>query len=384
MRKILSIATLAVLTLASCTNAEFKAEDNIVYFDIAASGVKSAQISTTAGKVETSMLVRIADKLATDVTIEVGFDNAMVDEFNKVNGTDYVALPEDIYPENPKLVIPAGEVGATLNLSISNVPSDGATYALPVKIVGCSSAEVPVSKVQGKFLYILTSPLFTNVPTMKPTKSNDKITALPEGDWGVTVENWTLEFWVKMDGYYINNQALFDSGNNSKGCELYVRFGDANYPYNYLQAKIAGNNDISTARDWDANRWYHVAIVCSKDDKMVRIYRDCVVVAEGGVTYPGDGLFKIDHLAMISSGTSYFRNYCSMGQVKFWKVARTVQELKDNMYFSANPKNPNLIAYWPMNEGQGSNFADVTGNGHDASGPASIVSQWLNNVDFKN
>lgn len=378
------MAALAALTLASCTNAEYKAKDNIVYFDIAASGAKSAQISTTQGKVETSMLVRIADRVEEDVTIEIGFDNAMVDEFNKVNGTDYVALPEEIYPENPTVTVLAGEVGATLNLKIENIPSDGATYALPVKIVGCSSAEIPISKVQGQFLYILTSPLYTSVPTFKPTRSDDKIQAEPQTEWGLTVENWTIEFWVKMDGYYVNNQAIIDSGNGSKGCELYVRFGDANAPYNYMQAKIAGNNDISTARDWEANRWYHVAIVCSKDDQQVRIYRDCQVVAEGGVTYPSDGLFRIDKFMMISSGTSYFRNNCTIGQVKFWKVVRTVQEMKDNMYFSANPKNTNLIAYWPMNEGMNTDFADVTGNGHDAHGPISILTKWNHDVDFKN
>ena len=54
------------------------------------------------------------------------------------------------------------------------------------------------------------------------------------------------------------------------------------------------------------------------------------------------------------------------------------------MYFAINAKNPDLIGYWPMDEGSGNTFKDITGNGHDAVAGDGIVNSWIPNVDFKN
>ena len=66
------------------------------------------------------------------------------------------------------------------------------------------------------------------VPVLRGSAGN--VTTLPETDWGITVDAWTLEAGVRMDGYGINNQAIFTSGSNDH--EIYIRFGDANRPYN--------------------------------------------------------------------------------------------------------------------------------------------------------
>jgi hypothetical protein len=52
------------------------------------------------------------------------------------------------------------------------------------------------------------------------------------------------------------------------------------------------------------------------------------------------------------------------------------------MYFSVNPKNPELIGYWPMDKGDGSEFSDITGNGHDATAATGVVQRWEHNVRF--
>ena len=54
-----------------------------------------------------------------------------------------------------------------------------------------------------------------------PAKSEDA------ADWGVETNAWTLEAWVWMSAFPINNQAIFNAP-VSKGTEIYIRFGDAN------------------------------------------------------------------------------------------------------------------------------------------------------------
>lgn len=386
-------AAAAAMLLAGCENADYKPKENIIYFEAAANGEKSQMVTLEGQSVDLPMLVRLAQKVDQDVEVQIVFDPAQIDEFNSMNGTDYLPVPESALPSDGKVIIPKGEVGVTYNLHVSSFESDGATYAVPVRIASSSAAGIPISSVQSKFVYVLTIPLSVTVPTMKP-QSSSPIVADPTSDWGIEVDDWTIETWVRMDGFIINNQAIFTSGNSSKGCEIYVRFGDANRPYNYMQAKIMGNNDISTERDWEANKWYHVAIVCTKADSKVTIYRDGVKIKEAGVTYPADGKCKIDMFQMVSSGNMYFRNNCMMGQVKLWKVARTQKEILDNMYFSVNPSNPNLIGYWPLDkninvvDGVVNNdeviFEDITGNGHNAVCPLGMVNAWTENVNFKN
>ena len=52
-------------------------------------------------------------------------------------------------------------------------------------------------------------------------------------------------------------------------------------------------------------------------------------------------------------------------EVRVWSVARSEQEIWDNMY-DVDPKTPGLIGYWKFDEGQGNVIRDWTGNGNDA------------------
>jgi hypothetical protein len=85
---------------------------------------------------------------------------------------------------------------------------------------------------------------------------------------------------------------------------------------------------------------------------------------------------------MIGSGASYFPDLCAMSQLRFWKVARTQAQIKNNMYFEIDPANPDLIGYWPMNEGEGNIFNDITGNGNHAVAGGHILQTWEHNIRF--
>ena len=314
--------------------------------------------------------------------VKVNFNPAILDQLNSAGGTDYLHVEEGLLPKDASVTIPAGSVSASYQLHIDDFETNGATYAIAVQLGDVvRGGDIPVSSQQGHYVYILSEPLIVSVPVMQPAGS-EMVTAAPAGDWGIQTEDWTIEAWVRMNGFSINNQALFDSGNRDKGCEIYIRFGDANRPYNYLQAKILGHNGMDSARDFDPNKWYHLAIVCTKSDKTVRIYRNGELIISEGVTYPADGIVHISHFDMISSSRQYFRNECAMSQVRLWKVGRTQQEIQNNMYFSVNAKNPDLIAYWPMDEGEGTTFKDITGNGHDATTESSLVRRWEHDIRF--
>ncbi len=194
---------------------------------------------------------------------------------------------------------------------------------------------------------------------------------------GITTTQWSLECWARMSAYSKNNQAIFNTGSGDH--EIYIRFGDANRPYNYLQIKTLGGQ-VQTSADLEANKWYHWAFVY--DGTTLTIFQNGEEKIKFDPPAPNGGSVRFDFLQMISSGSTYFPDRCAMSQVRLWKTAITQTQIKNNMYYSINPANPDLILYLPLDEGDGTEFEDITGNGHDAKATAGILQGWEHNIRF--
>lgn len=365
---------LSAFLLTGCENADYKTQDNSLYISDAAGTAKAVTI-TMDGGADISIAIRLANKLAEDVEVEIGFAPEILESYNADNGTEYEALPMDKLPKGVTVTIPAGEIGTVYQLHIDDFATNGITYAIPLALGNVLKGNVTKSVVQSKFIYVLSKPLNVSVPVMKPY-SKELAQTDPDTDWGVSVETYTLEAWVRMSRLNRNNQAIFNVRANN---EVYVRFGDANSPYNYLQVKAHGDGGTETARDWNTNQWYHVAIVY--DGNELIIYRDGVRVAGKQVPVPKGGMI-INGLQIVSSSATYFPAECGMSQIRFWNYARSATEIQNNMFFEANPKNPNLIALWPLDEGEGNIFRDATGKGRDMTADNGLIRRWEHNVRF--
>ena len=385
MKYILSniIIASAVLLFTGCENAEYKVTENSIYLIDAVKTEKSTIIKMEDGA-DIQISVRLAQQTTSDVEVGITFKPENIAQYNKINGTEYESIPEDLLPKNVTVTIPAGEISAGYKLHIDKFNTGRITYAVPVELGEVIKGDIAKSNTQGKFIYVLAKPLITSVPIMKgygPENNAEKITGAPAENWGIQTPQWTLETWVRMDGFTKNNQAIFDTGSydTEKGrYAIYIRFGDANGPYNYLQVKIY-NGQIETAKDLTPNTWYHFAFVF--DGSIFTIYRNGIKdVSFTPASIPD--VAKFDYLKMISSSATYFKNNCSMSQIRLWKVARTETEIANNMYYEVNPANPNLIAYWPMNEGSGATFADITKNGHDLTADSHIIQGCDHDIRF--
>jgi hypothetical protein len=335
-----------------------------------------------AAGTDVNVTVRLSKQVDYDVKVEVSLNPDLLDQFNDANSTSYLLLPSNHFQWTDKtiLTIPAGEIGATLKIHVDNFDTQGKRYALPVVLNNVIQGDVSKSASQSQFVYVIAKPLITSVPVMKAVDGVG-VRAAPTTKWGITTPQWSIEMWVRMSGYTKNNQAIFDNAGGDN--EIYIRFGDANAPYNYLQIKFNGDGGKQTERDLVAGVWYHWAFVY--DGSVFTLYRN----GEEDFKFdpPALGDVHINGAAWISSGITYFPDQCAMSQLRFWKTAITQTQIKNNMYYEVDPTNPNLIAYWPMNEGSGDVFKDVTGNGHDAtasvtSANAHTIQRWEHDVRF--
>lgn len=379
MKKTIKIFVLALLSSAlfSCQDAPLQTIDNMVYISDAANGRIT---STLMGEESTEVLfsVRLAHALDKDVKVTISMDPSVLEKYNKTYGTNFRHVEAENIDVQPLVVIPAGSVASDpIKITILPFETMGAQYAVAIKV--SSNGDVPVADESSKFIVQLVKPLKQLVP--KFAYQNAMQAAPITEDWNYELMNYTLEWWVRMTGKYsvdqglnINNQAIINSGSGTRGCELYIRFGDLvyssgwSYDNRFLQIKTMGGQfdtgNPTQGKALTSGRWYHFAITYDGNKGESILYQDGVAVntLNTGAGRP----MWIDRFQMCSSGSQYFPNYAEMCQVRLWKTTRTADQIAKNMRSEVEYTNPDLIMYLPMNEGPGTTtLNDVTGNGHN-------------------
>ena len=379
MKKTIKIFALGLLSAAffSCQDAKLPAIDNMVYISDAANG-RISSVLMSEGNTEVIFSVRLAQAVSEDVKVTVSMDPSVLENYNNTYGTTYRHVDAENIEAPAMAVIPAGSVSSDpIKVSILPFETMGAQYALSIRVT--SNGDIPVAEESSKYIIQLMKPLKQLVPKFR---YDNAMQAAPiTSDWNLELMNYTLEWWVRMTGKYsddqglnINNQAIINSGSGTRGCELYIRFGDLiyssgwSYDNRFLQIKTMGGQfdtgNPTQGKALTSGKWYHFAITYDGNKGESILYQDGVPVNTLN-TGAGRAMW-IDRFQMCSSGSQYFPNQAEMCQVRLWKTTRTADQISKNMRSEVEYKHPDLLMYIPMNEGPGATtLADVTENGHD-------------------
>lgn len=354
MKTYLMACAALTLMVSGCDNADNKVIDNAIYWEEASNAVATKITVDPQADVTASLTARIARALDVDVTAEIEIDPELLKAYNEANVTTYDVLPAEFCTYDKNIVIKAGEVAENINFVIKPYSSGkDITYALPVSIK--TKGGVSTIGESYKYILLLNQPLIQSVPKLNYTNMPKTDKDIP---WNVTTNEWSIETWVQMDAFRINNQAIINSG--GKGSEVYIRFGDAPIPYNSLQIKTMGSQ-VNTTTLFEPNKWYHIAITYNASG-LVTIYvngvKDVTVQTSGGAT-------NFEQMQIVSSGEDWFWDNCMMAQLRLWKVAITPTQIQSNMYYGVRSDDPNLLGYWRLDEGEGTVFYDCTANKHD-------------------
>lgn len=370
----LNILALGVIAAAftSCNDAKYDVIDNRVYIAEAASSPLGDILMGTVGTPMTApVTVRLAQATDHAVTVKLGLSQANLDAYNQRNQTTYEMVPEQYVSVPTEAVIEAGQVSVSVPIQIIGFKGEGGVdYAVSVAISDPQGMEMTQST--NAYIYALAAPLKQYVPGFK---WNNGCRLQPAStDWGLSLMNYTLEWWSNCNGYTINNQALFG---NADTPELYIRFGDliyssgGSYQNNFLQVKTFGGQfdtgNPTTGNGLEPGTWYHFALTYDAATGTSLLYKNGAQVAQL-VTAAGAPMI-INHLNMFDSGSQYFRDIVQMAQVRLWNVTRTPDQIAGFMRKEVKYTDPNLILYLPMSEIveiEGKNaFMDVTGHGHN-------------------
>lgn len=372
--KVLALGFVA-LSFTACDDAKNNVIDNMVYISEASSESSSEVVVGKTGEKSTANIsVRMAQKAIADTKVRLALAPAALDAFNKRNDTEYAIIPDQYISFPAEVTIPAGSAMTEVEIEVTSFDGEaGVDYAAPIQLTEADGLQV--SPGSGSYIITLGKTLTQKAPKFFYDNAM-------KVEWNGTEElsNLTLEWWARVEnrygngGFSVNNQALFDFKANH---ELYVRFGDIVYAdaygrnlYNFLQIKTMGidaNYDSGDPNKKPLNwgEWIHFAHTFDGATGEVILYVNGVEVNRNN---GGAGKkFEITGLSMCSSGSTYFRDYIELAQVRLWRTTRSASQIAKFMKKEVKYTDPNLVLYLPMNEGEGSMLNDVTGNGHNVT-----------------
>lgn len=368
-KNILFAVALTVLSLSSCQQ-KYSVIDNMVYLKDAEK-TASKKLTINDEGAETVLVSRLGQKADVDVNVEYAIDPSFVDEYNRVNGTDYLALPEEYcsFSEN-MATIKAGEINSvpvTLSIKpLDNKIDPSKKYAVPVSIV--NSEGVETMKSSSSMVIILDQIITTSVLNLSKAKIG--LTGNPlVGSY----QTWTIEWLFNKYNLGKNNTNWNLKSADNKAL-VYTRTGDVGHPAGEFMIKV-GTDQVRMESLLETNKWYHMAVVY--DGSSFKFYLNGELQLTKAAACAGQ-TFDIAYIDFGNVKEAYnFNGYVS--ELRLWSVPRSQTEVQNNMYV-VSPDSKGLEIYWKCNDGSGTTIHDYSGN--ERHGTLSSAETWMTDVKF--
>ena len=373
-----------------------------------------------------------------DVQVSFEVDPSLVGTYNARYGTQWPMLDAKYYALSTETAtIPAGRtVSEVVTLQLRELMGEGEeqtgalpldeTYLVPVRISGASmeilgGSDVAYFVVKRSSAITVAAQLgegnWINFPTL------DKYGANSQAWNGLTAV--TYEALIYIDQFATST--VTSDGNTNKvsissimGVEQYLllRIGDTNFERQQLQFDGSGSGSqfgkfpgSDVTKNLETGRWYHVACTYDQATQTVRIYVDGKIQSEEtdvGISIPSKknqinlamralydlwntapddqksqyetedtGYNELGDAYQFFIGKSYDEYRPLNGKIaeaRVWSVARTPEQIWENMYDIENPADdPTLLGYWKFNEGTGNTVKDYSMYGNDGVAETDIV-----------
>lgn len=435
-------ALLAVLTGCERFDADDHKFGNVVYLNVSqTSPVQLATFSNNRATYDCTLQAALTYPAGQDVQVSLEVDPSLVADYNARYGTQWPMLDAKYYAlSSETATIPAGRTASdVVTLQLRELMGEGEeqtgalpldeTYLVPIRISGASidvlgGSDVAYYVVKRSSAITVAAQLgagnWINFPTL------DKYGANSQAWNGLTA--MTYEALIYIDEFATQDETSTPvSISTIMGVEQYLllRLGDTNFERQQLQfdgsgsgsqfGKIPGKDAM---KNLEAGRWYHVACTYDQTTQTVRIYVDGQIQSEEtgvGISIPSEknrinlamralydlwntaseaekpqyetddtGYDKLGDAYQFFIGKSYNEYRPLNGKIaeaRVWSVARTPEQIWENMYDIENPADdPSLLGYWKFNEGAGNTVKDYSMYGNDGVAETDIV--WPSGIEI--
>ena len=404
---------LAVVALCGCDRfavAEHTFE-NSVYLNVSATDqVQLTTFSNNLQELTKEVIVTLAYPAKEAVAATVSIDESLIATYNEKHGTSLRMLPSKYIDfASANVSIPAGKTTSeTVAVKLKGLMGEGEeqagalavdeTYLLPLRI-SSSSMKIMESSAIAYYL-VRRSSAITSAASLHDNWINFPLLDVPDSPQanaynGLTAV--TYEALIYLDQFDLTNDFGACNISSVMGVEQYLlmRIGDTNFERQQIQFDGSGGGSAfgkfpasDPMKKLYEGQWYHVACTYDQAARQVRVYVNGKLQSEGneqGISVMGaDNRINLAQRALgvgeayqFFLGKSYndFRPLQGkMAEARVWSVARTPEQIWENMYRITNPKElPELIGYWKFDEGKGNTIKDYSMYGNDGVAEKDIV-----------
>lgn len=435
-------ALLAVLTGCERFDADDHKFGNVVYLNVSqTSPVQLATFSNNRATYDCTLQAALAYPAGQDVQVSLEVDPSLVADYNARYGTQWPMLDAKYYTLSAETAtITAGRtVSDPVMLQLRELMGEGEeqtgalpldeTYLVPVRISGASmevlgGSDVAYYVVKRSSAITVAAQLgegnWINFPTLDKYGTNSSA-------WnGLTA--MTYEALIYIDEFATQDETSTPvSISTIMGVEQYLllRIGDTNFERQQLQFDGSGSGSQfgkfpgrDATKNLEAGRWYHVACTYDQTTQTVRVYVDGKIQSEEtgvGISAPSKKnqinlamralydlwnsasetekpQYETDETGYNKLGDAYqffigrfYNEYRPLNgkiaEARVWSVARTPDQIRENMYNVENPADdPTLLGYWKFNEGTGNTVRDYSMYGNDGVAETDIV--WPSGIEI--
>lgn len=324
------------LLMGACNNSESDLLEPKVYFE--------NREYTLSVEDDETMTFDLSSRLSTMASSQVDVsyaiaDPSVVDEYNAKYGTTYEMFDAShVKLSSTTSTIPGGKLYAdnvTLELSNLGTLEDGKSFVLPIRVQSSSVSTLPGTSIA---YFFLSKPVkITQVGTFRSQYISVKYPV------GTFFSSFTYETLLYVNSFSSNNTILGTEG------VMIFRIGDApGVPRDVLEA--AGRQNYHTTEALKTGRWYHVALTYDQPSGRTVIYVNGTKWAESAWGIAGfdpnsDVGFNIGKIPGFQWGERPLNGF--MSEIRVWSVARTVNQLNQNM-LRVDPKSDGLILYYKL------------------------------------
>lgn len=367
----------------SCDNPEdFK---DVIYFtgtDVSPIMKYSLEEPTNIG-----ISVRSSAKVTESIKVGVQVNDALVEQYNKENGTSYKVLPKDVYSFDVNTAtIESGKYASEpFYLDIKSIDDfkDEDTYCLPIEITGVQEGSMPILESSRIMYVVVNRTIITKAATLNGRYFYVDFSSDPGRDLS-SISQITMEARIFVDSYQERDPYI----STIMGCEenFLLRLGDVKIPKDYLQL-AGGAYPVSSVEAIPPSKWVHVAV--TYDGKRISLYIDgrlnAYIEGSRGPIDIFDGSknssSKISFYIGTTSNSTGRTLKGKISEARVWTRALTEAEIANNICAVAADA-PDLLAYWKFNswkdDANKNIVVDYTGHGYDAIGNGTIT--WVEGV----
>ncbi|MCT4591147.1 MAG: DUF1735 and LamG domain-containing protein [Carboxylicivirga sp.] len=364
------LGCISLISLVSCNDDSYETLENGVYFKEALK--TDFQKVAIKDEAVAELTVKVGQVLSEDSKYKFAFAPESLAAYNKVNGTAYqsVAPTQVEFPKS--ILIKEGEAQSEkTQIKIKEFTEEmiesGASYAIPLKIESVDGKALPVGKTStfiiGLERIFKTKAVIVRAMDGAPPETGE-VFRFNIGEEEKAFSNITMEFWMaieKVGGAICGNahpaHRIFIFKNNRPSANCWHVWNNGDYPAANSFSFYARNTELFPSTKIVPSGWAHYAMVFDGGAGVIKLYINGVEEASASI---GSTPFTFNSDAW-GFNRSFGSNDFAFREFRFWSVARTTNQIKNNMEI-IDPTTPGLEFYTKFDSDEEGVFKDLSGH----------------------